>query len=61
MMKEENIKTILKDQNMEVYNFYMFKILSVWVSFDTRKRMFMVRRLSRHIEIKFINMELFIF
>ena len=57
-MKEESVEAIMQDQDMDVDEFYMFKILKAWVSADTEVRMPVAKRLSEYIELKFIDSEL---
>lgn len=58
-MKEESLEAIMQDQDMDVDEFYMFKILKAWSS-DTSQgdRLPVACRLSQHIELKFIEPEL---
>ena len=58
-MKEGSLEAIMQDQDMDVDEFYMFKILKAWNA-DSSKgdRLPVSRRLSQHIELKFIDPEL---
>lgn len=59
-MKEESLEAIMQDQDMDVDEFYMFKILNCWalVNDESGDRVQVARRLSEHIELKFIDPEL---
>lgn len=59
-MKEESLEAVMRDQDMDVDEFYMFKILNAWVHSDLDGRMPVARRLARHIELKFIDPELLV-
>lgn len=58
-MKEESVEAIMQDQDMDVDEFYMFKILNAW-SLDNSdgSRLPVARRLSEYIELKFIEPEM---
>ena len=57
-MKESAMEAIMQDQDLDVDEFYMFKILNAWTVADVEERLPVARRLSRHIELKFIEPEL---
>jgi len=58
-MKEESLEAIMQDQDMDVDEFYMFKILNAWKANSTQgDRLPVAKRLSQHIELKFIDPEL---
>ena len=57
-MKEDSVESIMQDQDLDVDEFYMFKILKAWGSVDDAERQAAARRMSAHIELKFIDPEL---
>jgi len=57
-MKEESVEAIMQDQDMDVDEFYMFKILNAWAYSNPEERVPVARRLSEHIELKFIEQDL---
>lgn len=66
-MKEESVEAIILDEEMDVDEFYRFKILSVWantvvdVAYGGEKddrASAAARRLAKHIELKFIDTDL---
>jgi len=57
-MKEESVEAIMQDQDMDVDEFYMFKILNAWAYSNPEERVPVARRLSDHIELKFIEQDL---
>mmetsp|Transcript_11257 Transcript_11257/g.18579 ORF Transcript_11257/g.18579 Transcript_11257/m.18579 type:complete len:660 (+) Transcript_11257:168-2147(+) len=57
-MKEDSVESIMQDQDLDVDEFYMFKILKAWGSVDNSERQAAARRMSAHIELKFIEPEL---
>jgi len=63
-MKEESVEAIMMDQDMDVDELYMFKILKAWVladgGADSGGRLKVAQRLSEHIELKFIDPELLV-
>ncbi|KAL7542316.1 hypothetical protein ACHAWF_007150 [Thalassiosira exigua] len=57
-MKEDSVEAIMQDQDMDVDEFYMFKILNAWAikkGEDHEARLPVAQRLSKHIELKFID------
>lgn len=54
-MKEESVEAIMQDQDMDVDEFYMFKVLCAWVSADKVTRTPGAIRLAENIELKFID------
>lgn len=67
-MKEESVEAIILDEEMDVDEFYRFKILSVWANNNIvvdvvgggehENRAIAARRLAKHIELKFIDTDL---
>lgn len=57
-MKEDSVEAIMQDQDLDVDEFYMFKILKAWGSVDGAERQAAARRMSAHIELKYIEQEL---
>jgi hypothetical protein len=59
-MKEESVMSIMQDQDLDVDEFYMFKILKAWEGGATRTndRLAKARKMAKHIELKFIEAEL---
>jgi hypothetical protein len=54
-LKEESIEAIMQDQDFDVDEFYMFKILKAWAAADAEHRFATAVRLSKHIQLKFIE------
>ncbi|KAL3759420.1 hypothetical protein ACHAWU_000719 [Discostella pseudostelligera] len=55
-MKEESVEAIMQDQDMDVDEFYMFKILKAWAAADAGENRFAIAvRLSKHIQLIFIQ------
>jgi hypothetical protein len=54
-MKEESVEAIMRDQYIDVDEFYMFKILKAWAAADSENRFATARRLAQHIQLKFIE------
>ena len=54
-MKEESVESIMQDQDMDVDEFYMFKILKTWAAVTGENRFAVAVRLSKHIQLKFIE------
>ena len=59
-MKEESVEVIILDQEMDVDEFYRFKILTAWATAGGEDRLTAARRLAEHIELKFIEPDLLI-
>mmetsp|Transcript_16738 Transcript_16738/g.35372 ORF Transcript_16738/g.35372 Transcript_16738/m.35372 type:complete len:1101 (+) Transcript_16738:261-3563(+) len=57
-MKEGSLEAVMRDQDMDVDEFYMFKILNAWTVVDRVTRLPVAQRLSGNIELKFIDPEL---
>ena len=57
-MKEESVEAVMQDQDMDVDEFYMFKILKSWAGPTDEGKREVAQRLSKHIELKFIDPEL---
>ncbi len=57
-MKEESVEVIICDTEMDVDEFYRFKILSTWASAGAADRLTAARRLAKHIDLKFIQPDL---
>jgi len=57
-MKEDSVESIMQDQDLDVDEFYMFKILKAWGSVDNSERQAAARRMAVHIELKFIEPDL---
>jgi len=57
-MREESVEAIMQDQDMDVDEFYMFKILNAWAFYNPKERVPVARQLSEHIELKYIDPEL---
>lgn len=57
-MKQGSVESIMQDQDLDVDEFYMFKILKAWGSVDDSERQAAARRMAVHIELKFIEPEL---
>jgi hypothetical protein len=57
-MKEESVEAIIRDQDMDVDEFYMFKILKAWAAADADNRFATARRLAQHIQLMCIQPEL---
>jgi len=66
-MKEESVEAIILDEEMDVDEFYRFKILSVWANTvvdvadggeKEDRASAAARRLAKHIELKFIDTDL---
>ncbi|KAL3817013.1 hypothetical protein ACHAXA_002925 [Cyclostephanos tholiformis] len=57
-MKEESVEVIICDTDMDVDEFYRFKILSTWASADGGDTLTAARRLAKHIDLKFIQPDL---
>eukprot|EP00574_Skeletonema_japonicum_P011512 CAMPEP_0201716954 /NCGR_PEP_ID=MMETSP0593-20130828/2818_1 /ASSEMBLY_ACC=CAM_ASM_000672 /TAXON_ID=267983 /ORGANISM="Skeletonema japonicum, Strain CCMP2506" /LENGTH=684 /DNA_ID=CAMNT_0048206895 /DNA_START=169 /DNA_END=2223 /DNA_ORIENTATION=- len=57
-MKEDSVESIMQDQDLDVDEFYMFKILKAWGSVDDSERQAAARRMAVHIELKFIDPDL---
>jgi len=57
-MKESAVEAIIQDEDMDVDEFYMFKILKSWVSVEQEIRVPVAQRLSKYIELRFIDPEL---
>ena len=57
-MKEDAVESIMQDQDLDVDEFYMFKILKAWGSVDDAERQAATRRMAAHIELKYIEIEL---
>jgi hypothetical protein len=67
-MKEESVEAIILDEEMDVDEFYRFKILSVWANSIVvddnaggevkEDRTIAASRLAKHIELKFIDTDL---
>jgi hypothetical protein len=57
-MKEASVEAIMQDQDMDVDEFYMFKILNAWASANSAERLPVALRLADNIELKFIEPEL---
>ena len=56
-MKVDAVESIMQDQDLDVDEFYMFKILKAWGSVDS-ERQAAAHRMAMHIELKFIDPEL---
>lgn len=56
-MREAAVEAIMLDHDIEVDEFFMFKILSAWAGCQ-EERLPVARRLAGHIELKFIDVEL---
>ncbi|KAL3761381.1 hypothetical protein ACHAW5_004994 [Stephanodiscus triporus] len=59
-MKEESVEVIILDHEMDVDEFYRFKILTAWATAGGEDRLTAARRLAEHIELKFIEPDLLI-
>ena len=59
-MKEDSVEVIIRDQDMDVDEFYRFKILKAWASASGEDRLAAARRLAAHIELKFIELDLLV-
>ena len=60
-MKHESVEVIMQDQDLDVDEFYMFKILRAWeagAESENSDRPAIVRDLSKHIDLKFIAEDL---
>ncbi|KAK1746417.1 hypothetical protein QTG54_003024 [Skeletonema marinoi] len=57
-MTEDSVESIMQDQDLDVDEFYMFKILKAWGSVADSERQAAARRMSMHIELKFIDPDL---
>jgi hypothetical protein len=57
-MKEDSVESIMQDQDLDVDEFYMFKILNAWGSVDDSERQAAARRMAVHIELKYIDPDL---
>ncbi|KAL3800843.1 hypothetical protein HJC23_001680 [Cyclotella cryptica] len=59
-MKAESLNCIMQDQDMDVDEFFMFKILNAWEQGANREenRLAKARVMAKHIELKFIATEL---
>ena len=57
-MREAGAEAVMQDQDMEVDEFYMFKILHAWAAHQREERLPAARRLARNIELRFIDPEL---
>jgi len=56
-MREAAVEAIIRDQDIEVDEFFMFKILHAWAG-RHEERLPVARRLAGHIELRFIDSEL---
>ncbi|KAL7473091.1 hypothetical protein ACHAXS_013494 [Conticribra weissflogii] len=62
-MGEEAAEVIMQDQDLDVDEFYMFKILRAWESgakMNADERRSVARRLSKHIDLRFIAEDLLV-
>ena len=57
-MTAVSVEAIMRDQDIEVDEFFMFNILHAWASHKKADRLPVARRLSRHIELRFIDADL---
>ncbi|KAL9191492.1 hypothetical protein ACHAXT_001198 [Thalassiosira profunda] len=60
-MKEAGVEAIMQDQDMDVDEFYMFRVLKAWATAEGKEgedRLSVAQKLGRHIELKFIDPEL---
>mmetsp|Transcript_12509 Transcript_12509/g.26637 ORF Transcript_12509/g.26637 Transcript_12509/m.26637 type:complete len:602 (+) Transcript_12509:210-2015(+) len=62
-MGEEAAEVIMQDQDLDVDEFYMFKILRAWESgakMNADERRSVARRLSKHVDLRFIDEDLLV-
>ena len=59
-MNEASLECIMQDQDIDVDEFYMFKILNAWVKDADRveNRLAKAQKMAEHIQLKFIAVEL---